>query len=89
MLNLLYGAIGTLGVLVLFAGGIFTGWRLHGAFIAHNHKVIREEMTEEQKQRFAADQAAWEAMMNYSTEAAYGLTTDPLEELTRKRSDGP
>lgn len=85
MTYVIYGAVGIVVVLLLFIGGAFLGWKLHARYLAHNTRIIREEYTEEQKQKFAADQAAWDAMMNYSTEMAYGLVTDPLEELAKKK----
>lgn len=85
MAYLIYGAVGVIAVLLLLLGGAFLGWKLHAAYLKHNTRVVREELTEEQKQKFAADMAAWDAMMNYSTEAAYGLTRDPLEALKGKK----
>lgn len=85
MTYVIYGAVGVVAVLLLLFGGAFLGWKLHAKYIAHKNRIVREELTEEQRQKFAADQAAWEAMMNYSTETAYGLTNDPLEELSRKK----
>ena len=83
MVFLIYGALGVLTVLLLFFGGAFLGWHLHTRYLAHNHKIIREELTDEQKRKFAADQAAWDAMMNYSVETAYGLNPT-LEEIAKK-----
>ena len=83
MVFVIYGAVGVLAVLLLLLGGAFLGWKLHTRYIAHNHRIIREELTDEQKRKFAADQAAWEAMMNYSTETAYGLNPT-LEEIAKK-----
>ena len=83
MTFVIYGAVGVLAVLLLLLGGAFLGWKLHVRYIAHNHKIIREELTDEQKRKFAADQAAWDAMMNYSVETAYGLNPT-LEELAKK-----
>ena len=72
-----------LAVLVLLFTGAFIGWKAHAAYLQHNHKIIREELTEEKKRQFMADQEAFDAMINYSTERAYGLTTS-LEQLAKK-----
>lgn len=83
MNNVIYGAVGVIAVLLLFIGGAILGWRLHKAYLAHNTRVVREELTDEQRRKFQADQAAFEAMLNYSTETAYGLNPT-LEELAKK-----
>lgn len=84
MAYLIYGAVGILTVLLLLFGGAFLGWKLHARYLAHNTRIVKEEYTEEQKRKFAADQAAWDAMMNYSVETAYGLTGNTLKELAKK-----
>ena len=83
MLNIVYGAVGVIAVLLLLLTGAIIGWRLHVAYLKHNTRVVRQELTEEERQKFRADQAAWEAMMNYSTEAAYGMQRS-LEEFAKK-----
>ena len=73
MTYFVYGCLGVLAVLALLSIGAFLGWRLRVAYDRHNRKVVQEGVTEEQLKRFRMDQEAFDAMMNYSTEVAYGL----------------
>lgn len=73
MVYVAYGAIGVVAVLLLLLSGVLIGWKLRVAYDKHNVKVVQEQMTEEQKQDFLASQRAFEAMLNYNTEQAYGL----------------
>ena len=83
MTYVIYGAAGVLAVLLLLLIGAFVGWKLHIAFEKHNRRVVAEELTEEQKRQFRADQEAFDAMVNYSVEQAYGLPTS-LGDLAKK-----
>ena len=83
MTNFVYGAIGVLTVLALLCTGAFLGWKVHKAYEAHNRKVVREGVTEEQIRRYHADQEAFAAMMNYSPEIAYDLPV-AKEELRKE-----
>jgi hypothetical protein len=82
--HIVYGAVGVIAVLLLLFTGAIIGWKLHISYIQHNHRVIREELTEEKKQKFLADQEAFDAMINYSPEMAYGLAPDTISQLAKK-----
>lgn len=75
MTTFLYGCFGVLAVLALLCIGAFLGWKLRIAYDRHNRRVVQEGVTEEQLRQFRMDQEAFDAMMNYSTEVAYGLPT--------------
>ena len=83
MTYVLYGAAGVLAVLLLLVIGAFVGWKLRVAFEKHNRRVVAEELTEEQKRQFRADQEAFDALANYSVEQAYDLRTS-VSDLARK-----
>ena len=50
MTNFVYGGLGVLGVLALLGIGAFLGWKRRRAYDRHNRKVVREGVTEEQKE---------------------------------------
>jgi len=84
MTYILYGAVGVIAVLLLFMAGAYTGWRLRIAYEKHNRKVVHESMTEEQKQRFQQDQQAFEMMLNYNPDMAYGRVAS-VSDLLKER----
>lgn len=70
---LIYGALGVLVVLALLALGIFVGWKANTAFRLHSTRVAAEEASEEERRQLVADQRAFESMLNYNQDTAYGL----------------
>lgn len=73
MIYLIYGAVGTLAVLGLLAGGFFIGWKANTAFVKNSRQRAAEEATEEQKRAVLAQQQAFENMLSYNVDTAYGL----------------
>ena len=73
MSYLVYGAGGMLAVLVLLAVGAVLGWRANDAFGKYSARRAAEEATEEQLRQFAAQQQAFESMLSYNQDTAYGL----------------
>ena len=73
MSYLVYGAVGMLAVLVLLAAGAILGWRANDAFGRYSARRAAEEATEEQLHRLAAQQQAFESMLCYNQDTAYGL----------------
>lgn len=70
MINFLIGAAGMLAVLGLLVLGAFLGWRARERFQA---KAV-QEVNEEERRRFEAEQQAFESMLNYNANTAYGMT---------------
>lgn len=73
MIYLVYGAGGVLAVIVLLAMGAFFGWRANDAFGRYRARRAAEEATEEQRRQLAAQQQAFESMLSYNQDTAYGL----------------
>ena len=83
MVNIVYGAVGVLAVLLLLFSGAIIGWKARIAYEKHNQKVIRQELTEEERRKFQADQESVRAMINYSVDMAYGKPQS-LAELAKE-----
>ena len=77
---LVYGALGTLAVLALLTLGCFIGWKANTAFRQHSTRVAAEEASEEERRQLQAEQRAFENMLNYNQDTAYGLNKG-LEEM--------
>ena len=73
MVNIILGAVGALAVMLLIALGVFIGWNANNAFRSHSNKVAAEEASEEERRQLLADQRAFEAMLNYNQDTAYGM----------------
>lgn len=76
MVYLAYGAEGTLAVLGLLALGFFSGWKANNAFVKYSRKRAAAEATEEQRRQLAAQQQAFEEMLNYNQDIAYGMNNN-------------
>ena len=74
MMSLIYGAAGMLAVLGLLAVGVFLGWKATRMFDRYRTKRAEEEITQEQRRQLAAQQQAFEEMLRYNQDTAYGLT---------------
>lgn len=86
MQNIIFGALGVLLVLGLLALGFFMGWRGHVLWLRHTRTAVAKEMTEQEKRAYEAQQRAFEGLMNYSAETAYGLNRG-LEDLYNDGGD--
>lgn len=82
MMNVLFGALGMLLVLALLALGFLLGWKMNTVWRSHAKKVVADEVSEQELMRLKAEQRAFEGMLNYNTEMAYGLVPD-LAEVAR------
>lgn len=80
MTYVFYGALGMLAVLGLLLGGAALGWRARGAWQERTRQAAVKEATEEERRVLAEQQRAFEGMLNYSADQAYGMNKD-LSEL--------
>lgn len=74
MINILYGALGALGVLALMGVSFLIGWKANNAFHKHSAAVVAEEASEEERRQLIAQQKAFEDMINYNVDMAYGMS---------------
>jgi hypothetical protein len=73
MTNLLYGALGAILVLAVFAAGVAVGLTMSLRVQAVvTPKIEAETSAEREIRRMKADQAAFNQMMNYNVDVAYG-----------------
>ena len=87
MLYVAYGALGVLAVLGLLGLGFLFGWRGHVMWLKHTTSAVRQELSEQEKQVLEAQRKAFDGLMGYNAEVAYGLAGAP-EDFVRERGDG-
>ena len=73
MLYLMYGAGGTLVILAVFLLGGFLGWKLRETVWRYRTTKEVQEVTQEQRREMAAQQQAFEEMLRYNQDTAYGI----------------
>lgn len=71
MIHLMYGAVGAFSVLTLLVLGFLAGWKANEVFAAQKRPAA-EEVTEEQRRHLLAQQQAFEEMLHYNQDTAYG-----------------
>jgi hypothetical protein len=68
-----YGVLGMLVTLLLFAGGVVLGWHLRIRYDDKTKAAVHIELTEQEKKRQKEDAQAFDQLVNYGPEIAYGL----------------
>ena len=58
--------------MALFGGGFFAGWKIHGA-VSRTREPSVKSPGEEEARRTAETAEAYQKLMDYSVETAYGL----------------
>ena len=69
MIYFVIGAAGTLTVLGLLSLGAFLGWKARERF---TQRTV-QEFSEEEHRRILEEQRAFEAMLSYNIDTAYGV----------------
>lgn len=83
MQNVIFGALGVLLVLGLLALGFFMGWKGWELWTRHTTRAVEQEISEQERRAFLAQQKAFDDLLGYNAETAYGLNRG-LEELERE-----
>lgn len=73
MTYFIYGVLGMLFTIVLFAGGVWLGWHLRIRYTNKTAAALKIELSEQEKRRQREDAQAFGQLANYSPELAYGL----------------
>ncbi len=89
MINALYGALGAILVLLLFAAGVYTGCRLYAK--ARDTEEARrpkaEPPEETERRQLIADQRAFRQLMSYNADVAYD-TDFKSDQFTAEGGEG-
>ena len=73
MTYFIYGVLGMLFTIGLFAGGVATGWHLRIRYTKKTAAALQSELSEQEKRRQKEDAQAFSQLANYSPEMAYGI----------------
>ena len=73
MIYFIYGVIGMLFTVALFAGGVWLGWHLRIRYADKTAAAVKTELSEQEKRRQKEDAQAFGQLANYNPEMAYGL----------------
>lgn len=76
MAYIFLGALGAVLALLLFGAGVYVGVKGNGRlFETAADKVHTETIAEEERRRLIEDQRAFQTLVNYSPDMAYGFVT--------------
>ena len=76
MIYALYGALGAVLVLLLFAGGIYAGYKLYAKKADYDaaNRPTPEPLEEAERRRLIEDQRAFHQQMSYNADIAFGTS---------------
>ena len=83
MIYALYGAAGMLAVLALLGLGALLGWKGREKWQERARQAVDKEVDERERREAAEQQRAFEGLLSYSMDTAYGVH-DPLAELGKE-----
>ena len=85
MTYFIYGVLGMLFTVALFALGVAVGWHLRIRYTARTADAVKTELSEQEKRRQKEDAQAFDQLVNYGPEIAYGLhRTEDIYETSNK-----
>ena len=70
----LWGILGAVLALGLFAGGFVAGWKVNNLCRKKSVAAAAEALTEEEKRKLREEQLAFQQLLNYNADMAYGLS---------------
>lgn len=73
MTYFIYGVLGMLFTVALFAGGVYVGWRLRIRYTEKTAAALKTELSEQEKQRQREEALAFRQLANYNPDLAYGV----------------
>ena len=73
MNGFIWGVLGMLATLLLLVGGFGIGWNCNNLYRKKTAAAVKQELSETEKRRIAEEAAAFDTLMNYSADMAYGL----------------
>lgn len=81
MMYAVYGAAGVLCVLALLALGFALGWKGRTVWDARARRAVDRESDERERRELREQQRAFEGMLNYSADTAYGMDGGLTEDM--------
>ncbi len=79
-MQFIYGALGVISVLLIFAVGVVIGWKACKADEARRSHRIEVELGERERLQLKQEQEAFNTMLGYNIEMAYGIGDDEFPE---------
>jgi hypothetical protein len=71
-MTFIYGFLGAILALGVFATGVICGWRLNEKMREKKAVIAEQQVGEEERRRLKAEQDAFRQLINYNTSVAYG-----------------
>jgi hypothetical protein len=84
-MTFIYGFLGAVLALGVFATGAICGWRLNEKMREKKAVIAEQQVGEEERRRLKAEQDAFRQLINYNTSVAYG--PDPSEYMNPEESE--
>ena len=73
-MTIVYGFLGAILALGVFAAGVICGWRLNEKLREKRAVIAERQLGEEERERLRKEQEAFRTMLNYNVDQAYGFT---------------
>lgn len=70
---MIYGFVGAILALGLFAAGAYCGWRMNDKLREKKTVIAEREIGEAERNRLKREQEAFRTMLNYNPDMAYGI----------------
>lgn len=75
-MTIVYGFLGAIIALGVFAAGAFCGWRLNERMREKRAVIAEQQLGEAERERLRKEQEAFRTMLNYNADQAYGFAAD-------------
>lgn len=75
-MTIVYGFLGAVLALGVFAAGAICGWRLNEKLREKRAVIAEQELGEAERERLRKEQEAFRSMLNYNAEQAYAYSAD-------------
>lgn len=81
-MSFLYGALGMVLVLAVFAVGVAVGWKFKIKADDKTVEVQQQAIGEKERQQMMEDQQAFRIMLSYNVDMAYGIDEDRIPDAS-------
>lgn len=73
---MIYGFVGAILALGLFAAGAYCGWRMNEKLREKKAVIAEQQIGEAERERLKREQEAFRTMLNYNPDMAYGINVN-------------